>query len=196
MAGRSARMRLCGKPYADADEAGRSKAMAVPGAQVVRDCPFCGFAHVRKPRTPPATLAGPRRATGFSARVKLAVRTRAGAGDPGDAECENCGHWLGRAGGQVQHRHARKAGGSRDPVTNTAANGGLLCGTPDDPRTCHGKCEKRDPLMRARGWWIETGTGPAYDPRCVAVTLPGGDVAYLTSDGRYAARPPGQAAAA
>jgi hypothetical protein len=65
-------------------------------------------------------------------------------GDAEDAVCENCGIHLGRYGGQIQHRHARKNGGSRNPVTGGMANAGLLCGTPDDPRTCHGKCEKRD----------------------------------------------------
>jgi hypothetical protein len=154
----------------------------------------------RKPRA--GAAAGlPKPPSGFSRKVILTVRARAGGGDPDEARCEACGRWLGKAGGgdrgQVQHRRARKAGGSRDPVTNGPANAGLLCGTPQDPRTCHGKCEKRDPLMKANGWWIEMGSGPEHDPRRVPVILHSDDAPWwLGEDGRYLDEDPGLGMAA
>jgi hypothetical protein len=197
MPARTARMRLCGKQYGSEDAARDSR----PGARAER-CPdkTCGAWHARggglaRSATTPVLPSRPR-ATGFPARVKLAVRVRAGMGDANDAACENCGRHLGKDGGQVQHRHARKAGGSRDRVTNGIANAGLLCGPADDPRTCHGKCEKRDPLMKARGWWIETGAGPEHDPRYVRVVLhSGGPPLWLGEDGSYLFESPEASAA-
>jgi hypothetical protein len=193
MPARTTAPRLCGKPFDSEDTAKDSVRGQAVGARV-EECPdkTCRAWHVRAgvARSAPV-LQGPRRMTGFPARVKLAVRTRAGLGDPDDGCCEACGKWCGRLPdgtflGQIQHRHARKAGGSRDPITNGIANAGLLCGTPDDPRTCHGKCEKRDELMKARGWWIETGNGPEHDPRYVQVVLHSSEVPlWLGVDGRY-----------
>jgi hypothetical protein len=202
----AARMRLCGTRYASADEAKRSKAMRVPGARV-EECPdkACGKFHVRhsRPGPPPPRRRAVRQQPSlppaeFTARVKLLVRTRAGQGYAGDAVCEACGRYLGNGAGdhgQIQHRHARKSGGSRDPVTNGVANAALLCGSSLDPRSCHGKCEARDPFMQERGWWIETGAGPEFDPRYVAVVLHSGAARWLGADGRYLDTMPGTAAA-
>ena len=68
----------------------------------------------------------------FSQKVKLQCRTRAGNGCADDARCECCGCFLGRYGGQVQHRLARGAGGSSDPLVRSLANAALMCGTPSD----------------------------------------------------------------
>lgn len=106
--------------------------------------------------------------TGFTPRVRLLVRTRAGGGDAHDACCEACGIWLGLQGGQIQHIVARGMGGTSNPVIKTAANGALLCGTAQTGD--HGRAERRDPEMKARGFWLPQGT----DPRLAPMTLFGG----------------------
>ena len=118
--------------------------------------------------------------TGFSSRVRLLVRTRAGSGDPFDACCEACGIRLGEHGGQLQHRLARGRGGSKDPVVRSAANAALLCGTP--MTFCHGNAESRDPEhgMEARGFVIRHGVGPEFDPRFVPLILFGGVKRWLS----------------
>ena len=117
--------------------------------------------------------------TGFSARVRLLVRTRAGGGDPHDACCECCGTWLGLHLGQIQHVVARGMGGTSNPVMKTAANGSLLCGTAQTGD--HGRAERRDPEMRDRGFWLPQGS----DPRLMPMTLFGGVEVWRSEDGRY-----------
>ena len=92
--------------------------------------------------------------------MKLQCRTRAGNGDPGQARCECCGCFLGRDGGQVQHRLARGSGGSSNPLVRSLANAALLCGTSVTP-SCHGDAESRDPKrdMEAKGFVIRHGKG-------------------------------------
>jgi hypothetical protein len=136
-----------------------------------------------------------RRETGFPPRVKLAIRARAGNGDPDDAVCELCPAWLGRHGGEIQHRAARGAGGCRDKVINGPANGALLC------RPCHRDCEARDRHlgMDGAGFWILHGTTPEFDPRNVPVMwharAGSGVTLWLDDRGGYAFAPPGEAAA-
>lgn len=115
--------------------------------------------------------------TGFSRAVKLAVRTRAGSGDPDQARCECCGIWLGRYGGQVQHIVARGMGGTSNPVLSTAANGALLAGTAQSG--CHGLAESRDLGMKRKGFWLPQGT----DPRMVPMVLWSGRRVYRAVDG-------------
>jgi hypothetical protein len=112
-----------------------------------------------------------RRGTGFSRAVKLAARTRAGNGDPEDSRCECCGCWLGRDGGQVQHRLARASGGSSNPLVSSLSNAALLCGT--SLTGCHGEAESRRPdrAMKAKGFVIDHGVGPDFDPRYVPIAL-------------------------
>lgn len=188
----AARMRLCGTRYASADEAERSKAMRVPGAELVKGCPCEGF-HVRKPRESRAApvLPPPRRATGFSARVKLLVRTRAGMGEIDDACCEACNRHLGRYGGQVHHLIDRGMGGWKNAVINSAANAVLLCGTPEDKRTCHGLATAFDAGIGAKGFWLKHSA----DPRLERMTLYSGAKAWRSIDGRYLFERPGTAAA-
>ena len=119
----------------------------------------------------------------FTPKVKRLVRTRAGWGDPFDAQCEGCGRWLGPAAGEFQHRAARGAGGCRDEVINGPANCLLLC------RTCHLEAEerRRDLSQDGAGFWIEHGNGPDYDPRLAAVMLgalgDSGVTVWLAADG-------------
>jgi len=135
---------------------------------------------------------------GFSPRVCLLVRTRAGGGDPHDATCEACGIWLGLHGGQVQHRVARGMGGCSDPVVNGPAGAALLCGTPFTG--CHGDCEarhtERAKKMARRGFVIRHGKGPDYDPRFVPLILFGGVKRWLSeTEACYLHEPPAEEAA-
>lgn len=127
--------------------------------------------------------------TGFSPRVRRLVRTRAGGGDPFNACCECCGIWLGEYGGQIPHIVARGMGGTSNPVLSTAANGSLLCGTAQTGD--HGRAERRDPEMKARGFWLPQGA----DPRLAPMTLLGGVVVWRSEDGRYLDEPPQEVAA-
>lgn len=181
MPGRTTPMRLCGKPFGSADAAKDSPRGKAAGTRV-EECPdkTCGKWHVRG-GAPPAVLVlpAPRRATGFPARVKLAVRTRAGMGDPDDAVCESCGMWLGRYGGQVHHLIDRGMGGCTLTMINSPVNAVLLCG---DPFTgCHGLATAFDAGIGARGFWLKRGTDPRREP----MTLHGGVLAWRSEDGRY-----------
>jgi len=134
--------------------------------------------------------------TGFSSRVRLLVRIRAGGGDPALACCEACGIWLGEHGGQVQHRVARGQGGSKDPVIGSAANAALMCGlTAQDG--CHGRAESRNAKyrMEVRGFVIKHGKGMEFDPRHVPLNLFGDIDVWLSEDGRYLDEAPIEAAA-
>ena len=149
-----------------------------------------------------------RKESGFSRKVRLAVRKRAGGGHAEDALCEACGKRLGRYDGEVQHRASRGSGGCTDAVVNGMANAVLLCGhgAAHVRDGCHGKCENRDPHMGmgAGGFWIKHGTTPEFDPRNVAIMLHdagGGTTVYLAADGvgehgtGYLLRPPAEVAA-
>ena len=126
---------------------------------------------------------------GFSTRIRLLVRTRAGSGDPYDACCECCGIHLGLHGGQVQHIVARGMGGTSNPVLRTAANGALLCGTAQTGD--HGRAENRDPEMKAKGFWLPQGT----DPRLMPMTLFGGVTVWRSeTEARYLYERPAVAA--
>jgi hypothetical protein len=112
--------------------------------------------------------------------VKAQIRERA------QGRCEAGGEWVG-SGGEIQHRRARGRGGSRDPVTSSAANGGLLC------RPCHAACEAREEHLHAAGWWIWSW----QDPRAEPVMLHdegGGMTVWLGADGAYWLSPPERAA--
>lgn len=133
------------------------------------------------------------RDTGFSAAVRLVARTRAGNGDPDEARCEACSVWLGRFGGQIQHRLARRAGGSRnDPEVGSVANAAVLCGTSADGD--HGRAERREREMGpdGAGFWLRTGQRPSAEPILLA-GVGGGVKVWLTADGGYSASAPGVA---
>jgi len=118
--------------------------------------------------------------TEFSRAVRLAVRTRAGSGDPDQAVCEACGTWLGGDRGQFQHIVARGMGGSGDPLIGSAANAALMSGTPQSG--CHGRAEAGDAEMY--GFWLPFGT----DPRTKSMRLYDGRVVFRSTDGLYLAR--------
>jgi hypothetical protein len=134
--------------------------------------------------------------TGFSEKVKLAVRKRAGNGDPDQACCEACGIWLGCHGGQVQHIVARLMGGRGRKAPwwfQTAANGALLCGTPQTGD--HGLCEVRDPQMGAMGFWLPSSANALTVPMMLHGAQ-GGVLVWRSADGRYLLRAPEGAEAA
>ena len=130
--------------------------------------------------------------TGFSTAVKLAVRTRAGNGDPDQARCEATGVWLGPDGGEVQHRVARLSGGRGRKAPwwfSTAANAALLS------REAHRLAEARDEHMRAAGFWLTSTQDATAEPVMLHDASDGGGLTvWLTPDGGYALQAPGDVA--
>ena len=191
MPGRTTPMRLCGKPY-DTEDAAKDSPRVAAGGRAER-CPdrTCGKWHVRAGTAPPVLVLPPRRrpATGFPARVKLLVRTRAGMGDPGDAVCEADGVWLGRHGGQVHHIIDRGMGGCTLAVINGPANAALLCGDPYSG--CHGLATAFDAGIGDKGFWLKHSADPRLEP----MILHGGVKAWRSADGRYLYEPPEVSAA-
>lgn len=128
---------------------------------------------------PQKVRTAPRRETGFSRSVKLQVRTRAGNGDPDQARCEATGVWLGRHGGEVQHRDARGMGGTSDPVTNSIVNAVLLS------TEAHRLAESRDKGMNDEGFWLRNGQDPALTPILLRSQHGSGVTVWLSEDGGY-----------
>jgi hypothetical protein len=188
MPGRVSPILPCGKPYGS-EEAARTSPRGQRAGAVLEQCRnrACGRWHVRTPAAsrPVPGLMAPRRQTGFSYRVRMIVRARAGNGEIDDAVCELCAVWLGRYGGEIQHRAARGAGGCRDAVVNGPANGALLC------RDCHRDCEARDEHlgMDGAGFWVRHGTTPEFDPRNAPVMwharAGSGVLLWLGANGEY-----------
>jgi hypothetical protein len=193
---RTAFMLPCGKRYPTEAEAASSPRGMREGA-VVRKCrsTACGGFHVTVPPVPVRAVpaAPPRPETGFPLSVRLAARKRSGDGEVDEARCESCGVWLGRYGGEIQHRLARGSGGSRSAVVNGISNAALLCWFH------HALAESRDSGMRELGFWIRSGKGPEHDPRYVPMArmLATGEreTVYLTEGGTYSHEPPKAAAA-
>ena len=125
----------------------------------------------------PAAGSTAREPAEFSPKVKLAVRKRAGRGDEFEAACEAHGGWLGREGGEYQHRDARGMGGRKDAVTNGCANCVLLC------RECHMLAESRDRDMLGMGFWLESGQDPRTEPIMLHGKGGGGATLWLAQDG-------------
>jgi len=126
--------------------------------------------------------------TGFSAAVRLQIRTRAGHGDPDRAVCECHGLFLGRTAGEIQHRVARGMGGrgvKAPDWINTAPNGLMMC------PAGHRHAESRADGAHDNGWWLRDDENPLTEP----VQLYGRYRRWLTADGQYATAPPEGAAA-
>ena len=140
------------------------------------------------PASPSARKTAARKPTGFSPAVKLQVRTRAGTGDPHDACCEATGVWLGRYGGEIQHRDARGMGGTSDPVTNSVVNAVLLS------TEAHRLAESRDRGMNTEGFWLRNGEDPALTPILLHSQHGSGMTVWLGEDGRYLLTAPEAAA--
>ena len=118
----------------------------------------------------------------FSAKTRTLVRARAGYA------CEACARHLGDYGGQMQHRVARGAGGSRNPLLGSPSNAVLICGTP--ATGCHGRCEARSAEMHAGGFWLSFYESPLVVP----IMLHGRVTRWLAQDGSYSDSPPMEAA--
>jgi hypothetical protein len=130
--------------------------------------------------------------TGFSPAVKLAVRTRAGNGDPDQARCEATGVWLGRYGGQVQHRVARLSGGRGRKAPwwfHTPANGALMS------VEAHRRAEARDEHLHAAGFWLTSTQDASAEPVMLHDSSGGGITVWLAADGSYALKAPKDGAA-
>jgi len=115
----------------------------------------------------------------FPAKVKLQCRTRAGNGDPDVARCEATGVWLGRYGGEIQHRDARGMGGTSDPAAGSIVNAVLLS------KEAHRLAESRDAQMNEEGFWLRNGQDPALTPILLHSEHGSGITAWLGNDGEY-----------
>lgn len=134
----------------------------------------------------------PRKHTGFSRPVKMAVRVRAGNGDAEQACCESCGIWLGRYGGEIQHRKARGMGGTLLGLIDSIVNASLLCGSGAMRTGCHGLCEDRDEGMNGRGFWLKSG----QDPVTESIRHGSRGKVYLLLNGTYGSPEPDGGSAA
>lgn len=73
----------------------------------------------------------------------------------------------------MHHRRPRGAGGSKDPITNSPANGILAC------RPCHLEIESHRTKAFMDGWLLRQ----SQDPRNVPVRLYQNRWAFLTAEG-------------
>jgi 5-methylcytosine-specific restriction protein A len=104
------------------------------------------------------------RATGFTPATRQLVLERA------DGRCERC---TSNRLADLHHRRPRGAGGSRDPLTNTAANAAALC------RPCHSWAEGNRTKALMDGWLLRQGQSPVDIP----VLYHNRHWVYLTADG-------------
>lgn len=153
-----------GSPLARTTQLSRSPRLAVVSSDGAAVHP------IRAARSYPAA---------FTPKVRDLIHARSGG------RCEACGKPLPGGRGQCQHRVARGMGGSRNPLLGTAVNGADLCGTPDDKRTCHGRCEARDEALYAMGFWLWSWEDPAAKPILWHGLTGAGVKAWLLADGRY-----------
>jgi hypothetical protein len=129
----------------------------------------------------------PARGTGPSAAVRKLILDREGM------HCAACGISVTGIPASVQHRRARRMGGSSDPAANRPGNLVLLCG--DGVTGCHGLAESRDPHMHERGFWIYSWESPAAVPVMLADEGDWALTVWLDDSGQYLyARPEGAAA--
>lgn len=197
-------IRRCGKQYLTQREAQDTAVWQTAGdgkPRYVTSACACGWFHVRviknatglapvSPKRGAGEPARRARETGFSRKVKLQIRARAGNGDPSQARCEAHGDFLGLHGGECQHIVARGMGGTSDPIKNTAANGALLC------RPAHMLAEARDRDMLGMGFWLPQGTDPRLEPMMLHGAGGGGCLVWRSEDGAYLLAPPDLGAAA
>lgn len=88
--------------------------------------------------------------TGFPKNVRDVIAARA------KGICERCD--FTNVGLQIHHRRPRGMGGSKDPETNTAPNGVLVC-----PR-CHSLIESFRDKALWWGWLVRQGHSPSEVP--------------------------------
>lgn len=114
-------------------------------------------------------------ATGFPEPIRQLIIERAGYC------CERCGRYA--EGGSIHHRRPRKMGGSRNPVTNSAVNGVLLCGS--GTTGCHGDVESNRLQAIEDGWIV-----PAHaDPTLIPIHRVNLGPVYLDGNGFYLDEP-------
>ena len=167
-----------------------SRTAPIPGsAALERPWPLLRAAGSAETTRQPGRKTAARTETGFSRKTKLQVRTRAGNGSADDAMCEATGVWLGRYGGEFQHRDARGMGGTSDPVTNSIVNAVLLS------KDAHRLAESRDERMNAEGFWLKNGEDPALTPILLHSQHGSGITVWLGADGSYLLEPPSEVAA-
>lgn len=102
--------------------------------------------------------------TGFSPKTRKLICERA------LYRCERC---SANNPTDAHHRRARGLGGSKDPLTNTAANGVFIC------RPCHSDIESNRTRALMDGWLLRQG----QDPRDIPVLYRGTTWSFLTEDG-------------
>lgn len=106
--------------------------------------------------------------TGFSPSVRQGIKTR--AKDACERCCRPIFSWSPH---EIHHRRPRGMGGSKDPLTNSLANGVLLC------PPCHRFIEAHRDKARSLGWLVRQGQAPTEAPlyyhgsRWVVLTLDG-----------------------
>lgn len=136
--------------------------------------------------------AEPATHTGFSAEVKLLIRTRAGHGNADIAMCESCGTHVGRHTGEVLRIVTRGASTTPRRVMDSAANGALLCGSAADWNGCYGAAMRRDPEMERKGFVVHGQQDPRLEPMMLPDPDRPGPYVWRSQDGRYLARKPAQ----
>lgn len=87
----------------------------------------------------------------FTEEVRALIQARA------SNRCEWCG-MPAPIGAQIHHRKPRRAGGSRDPLVASPANGVLL-----HPQ-CHAKIESNRKWAMERGWVLMDSQDPTQVP--------------------------------
>jgi 5-methylcytosine-specific restriction enzyme A len=99
-----------------------------------------------------------RRQTGPSAAVRSLVIER------DQRACASCGKPIGSGQWSMQHRLARGAGGSSNPLINAPSNLIVLCGSANTPHSCHLAAESRGAESHGNGFWLHHGQDPATVP--------------------------------
>jgi hypothetical protein len=109
----------------------------------------------------PETNNRPRTGDGsFSAVVRQTILDR------DHYRCQRCGMNVdtGIIGHSIQHRIARKMGGTNEPHISRASNGLLLCGS--GTTGCHGLVEAEPAFAAAMGYAVESWADPTTVPYC------------------------------
>lgn len=199
-------MRRCGKRYATAEAAARSKRAIVQG-WTPEPCPdvTCGGFHLAKPspsRAAPGSMAAAVAAL-LAGECTVAQGAREHQVDPGrldDAAWDAAklltlerDAWTCRADGEraadVHHIIRRGTGGTDDPVIAFGTvNLVALC------RACHELCHAKDPGLYERGFWRWSTEKPGAVP--IRVPGPFGLMPlWLMPDGKVTGTDPAEVAA-
>lgn len=149
-------------------------------------------ARVPQASASPARVRVPLRSprdTGPSRKVRALVLARDGHA------CAACGVSIIGRPWSMQHRVPRRMGGDPRPFINQPSNLVVLCGSATTPGSCHLACERRDPEMHARGFWLRSWEDPAAVPVMLASEHGSGITVWLSPDGSYLHEPPAERAA-